>query len=89
MFSGYCQPEGLVDVTDCYYGFPISLSYPHFMNGDPDLIKNITGMQPNADDHSSVFVIQPVSFKECSIYTIQTLNLIMLLTINSVIANNN
>ncbi|TDG46135.1 hypothetical protein AWZ03_007477 [Drosophila navojoa] len=58
---GDCQPVGLIDVTDCYYGFPISLSFPHFMNGDVGLVENITGMQPDPEKHSTAFVIQPES----------------------------
>ncbi|KAH8242551.1 hypothetical protein KR026_001532, partial [Drosophila bipectinata] len=59
--KGYCQPVGLIDVTDCYYGFPISLSFPHFMGGDVGLKKNITGMNPDPAMHSSEFIIQPES----------------------------
>ncbi|XP_030377493.1 scavenger receptor class B member 1 isoform X2 [Scaptodrosophila lebanonensis] len=59
--NGDCQSVGLIDVTDCYYGFPISLSFPHFMNGDVGLQENITGMQPDPEKHSSAFVIQPES----------------------------
>ncbi|XP_039148988.1 scavenger receptor class B member 1 isoform X2 [Drosophila simulans] len=59
--KGDCQPVGLIDVTDCYYGFPISLSFPHFMNGDEELQKNVTGISPDPDKHSSTFVIQPES----------------------------
>ncbi|XP_054083569.1 scavenger receptor class B member 1 isoform X2 [Zeugodacus cucurbitae] len=56
-----CQPQGLIDVTDCYYGFPISLSYPHFMHGDAGLLDNITGVQPDEQKYSSAFVVQPES----------------------------
>ncbi|XP_043947113.1 scavenger receptor class B member 1 isoform X1 [Drosophila biarmipes] len=59
--KGDCQPVGLIDVTDCYYGFPISLSFPHFMNGDLGLQENITGVNPDPTKHSSAFVIQPES----------------------------
>jgi hypothetical protein len=58
--TGRCLPYGLLDVTDCYYGFPIALSYPHFKNSHPDLITNITGSSPNAS-HDSYFLINPVS----------------------------
>ncbi|XP_039501016.2 scavenger receptor class B member 1-like [Drosophila santomea] len=61
---GDCQPVGLIDVTDCYYGFPISLSFPHFMNGDLGLQKNITGISPDPQKHSSTFVIQPVIYHQ-------------------------
>ncbi|XP_055853022.1 scavenger receptor class B member 1 isoform X2 [Episyrphus balteatus] len=59
--QGYCQPRGLIDVTDCYYGFPISLSYPHFMDTDPGLMNNVTGLKPNRSEHSSYFILQPDS----------------------------
>ncbi|KAM7351909.1 scavenger receptor class B member 1 isoform 2-T2 [Cochliomyia hominivorax] len=58
---GYCQPSGLIDVTDCYYGFPISLSLPHFMDGDVGLQENVTGLSPDPEKHSSEFIVQPES----------------------------
>ncbi|XP_046808270.1 scavenger receptor class B member 1 isoform X2 [Lucilia cuprina] len=58
---GYCQPHGLIDVTDCYYGFPISLSLPHFMDADPGLQENVTGLTPDKEKHSSEFIVQPES----------------------------
>jgi len=65
LLLGDCQPIGLIDVTDCYYGFPISLSFPHFMNGDVGLVENVTGMEPDPAKHSTAFVIQPVSNLGC------------------------
>ncbi|XP_053961153.1 scavenger receptor class B member 1 isoform X1 [Anastrepha ludens] len=59
--KGKCQPQGLIDVTDCYYGFPISLSFPHFMHGDPGLLNNITGVEPDEKKFASAFVVQPDS----------------------------
>lgn len=59
--SGVCLPEGLVDVTDCYYGFPIALSYPHFLDADPSLLEGVTGLTPNRSMHESFFVLNPVS----------------------------
>lgn len=59
--QGYCQPRGLIDVTDCYYGFPISLSYPHFMDADPELLEAIDGLTPNRTHHESYFMVNPKS----------------------------
>ncbi|XP_055386645.1 scavenger receptor class B member 1 [Condylostylus longicornis] len=59
--KGYCPPKGLLDVSSCYYGFPIALSYPHFLDSDTKLIDNVDGMEPDASKHSSYFVIQPES----------------------------
>ncbi|CAK1546515.1 unnamed protein product [Leptosia nina] len=58
---GKCLPEGLLDVADCYYGFPIALSYPHFYKGDPELFNKIEGLKPDKELHETRFWIQPDS----------------------------
>ncbi|GAB1862091.1 Scavenger receptor class B member 1-like isoform X2 [Camponotus japonicus] len=59
--QGHCLKSGLIDVTDCYYGFPIALSYPHFYKTDPSLLEAVEGLQPVKDLHESYFFIQPKS----------------------------
>ncbi|XP_046683600.1 scavenger receptor class B member 1-like isoform X1 [Homalodisca vitripennis] len=59
--KGNCLPAGLIDVTDCYYGFPIALSYPHFMEADETLIDSVEGIRPNPDIHSTHFIVNPES----------------------------
>ncbi|KAJ8933788.1 hypothetical protein NQ314_013824 [Rhamnusium bicolor] len=39
-----CLPPGLLDVRGCYYGFPIALSYPHFLDGDEVLSAKESGL---------------------------------------------
>lgn len=58
-----CLPPGLLDVRGCYYGFPIALSNPHFLDADPIVLDKIQpgSVNPNPDLHKSYFVIQPVS----------------------------
>ncbi|XP_076753934.1 scavenger receptor class B member 1 isoform X2 [Xylocopa sonorina] len=58
---GYCLKPGFIDVTDCYYGFPITLSYPHFYKADPSFLKAVEGLNPRADLHESFAYIQPKS----------------------------
>ncbi|XP_043272835.1 scavenger receptor class B member 1-like isoform X2 [Venturia canescens] len=58
---GRCLPPGLIDVTDCYYGFPIALSYPHFYKSDPSLLASVEGLEPEQEKHESYFFIQPKS----------------------------
>ncbi|KAI5726661.1 hypothetical protein M8J76_006424 [Diaphorina citri] len=59
---GYeCLRRGLIDVTDCYYGFPIALSYPHFMESDPWLNEEVLGTEPDPEKHTTVFVVNPQS----------------------------
>lgn len=60
--EGNCLQRGLQDVTDCYYGFPIALSYPHFMDSDEKLLTDVTGCKPNSSLHESFFMIQSVRF---------------------------
>ncbi|XP_048003958.1 scavenger receptor class B member 1-like isoform X1 [Leguminivora glycinivorella] len=59
--NGNCLPEGLIDVTECYYGFPIALSYPHFYKGDDVLFDKVEGLSPNKELHETRFWIQPES----------------------------
>ncbi|XP_049824965.1 scavenger receptor class B member 1 isoform X2 [Aethina tumida] len=56
-----CLPPGLLDVNGCYYGFPIALSYPHFLDGDKTLSKDVEGLNPDPEKHRSYFVVQPDS----------------------------
>lgn len=57
--KGFCLPEGLIDVSDCYYSFPIALSYPHFYKGDEVLFSKVEGLAPNQEKHETSFWIQP------------------------------
>ncbi|XP_014600666.1 PREDICTED: scavenger receptor class B member 1-like isoform X1 [Polistes canadensis] len=59
--EGRCLPPGLIDVTACYYGFPIALSFPHFYKSHPSLLEAVNGLQPNPKKHESYFYIQPES----------------------------
>lgn len=56
-FAGKCLPEGLLDVTDCYYGFPIALSYPHFYQGDDVLFNKLEGLKPDKELHETRYSI--------------------------------
>ncbi|XP_028172674.1 lysosome membrane protein 2-like [Ostrinia furnacalis] len=59
--NGKCLPDGLIDVSNCYYGFPIALSYPHFYKGEDVLFSKVEGLSPNQEDHETRFWIQPES----------------------------
>nr|XP_049692814.1 scavenger receptor class B member 1 [Helicoverpa armigera] len=58
--SGECPPEGFVDVSNCYYGFPIYLSKPHMMDTDPVQQAYYEGMKPDRKKHTSHFELEPV-----------------------------
>jgi len=40
--------------------FPIAASFPHFLNGDKALLKSITGLKPNEENHGSYLIVEPV-----------------------------
>ncbi|XP_049870503.1 scavenger receptor class B member 1-like [Pectinophora gossypiella] len=54
-----CLPDGFVDVSKCYYGFPIALSKPHFLDTDPEQMKHFEGMHPDPEKHGSVLDLEP------------------------------
>ncbi|CAH0602037.1 unnamed protein product [Chrysodeixis includens] len=59
--NGNCLPDGLIDVTDCYYGFPIALSYPHFWKSNEILFSKVEGLSPDPEKHETAFWIEPES----------------------------
>lgn len=59
---GECLPAGLLDISECYYGFPIALSYPHFLDTDEKVASQIEGLTPNRSRHETYFYVQPVSW---------------------------
>ncbi|XP_045449356.1 scavenger receptor class B member 1-like [Melitaea cinxia] len=55
-----CLPDGFIDISNCYYGFPIALSKPHFLDTDPAQRAYFNGFKPNPEKHKSSVVIEPV-----------------------------
>jgi len=55
-----CAPEGMFNVSACHGGSPMLLSWPHFYNGDPDLLQNIEGLSPDKDKHEFQVDILPL-----------------------------
>lgn len=59
-FSGKDKyPSGIRDVSQCKYGAPAFVSYPHFLSGDSSYRDRIDGMHPNASLHSMFITIEP------------------------------
>ncbi|XP_023020315.1 scavenger receptor class B member 1 [Leptinotarsa decemlineata] len=57
--NGKCPEKGLQNIAPCYYGLPIVLSQPHFLNGDPAVINSFNGIDPIEEKHGSIAKIQP------------------------------
>jgi len=44
-------PKGMFNVSACQGGVPMLLSWPHFYGGDPTLLDQVSGLNPNRADH--------------------------------------
>ncbi|XP_063540133.1 lysosome membrane protein 2-like [Cydia strobilella] len=64
-----CLPEGFVDIGGCYYGFPIALSKPHFMDVDPVQASYFTGMRPDPEKHTTKIDVEPILGVPLSFYS--------------------
>jgi len=49
--------NGLYDVSECQYGAPVLVSWPHFYQGDSSLLNDVVGLSPDADKHSTYYDI--------------------------------
>ncbi|XP_014213282.1 protein croquemort-like isoform X2 [Copidosoma floridanum] len=56
-----CQPSGVLNVSSCKFGAPAFVSLPHFYLADESYRENITGMEPNKEDHEFQLVIEPTT----------------------------
>jgi len=48
---GGCAPEGMFNVTACQGDAPMLLSWPHFYGGDPALVEQVGGLEPDKEKH--------------------------------------
>ncbi|XP_066904567.1 scavenger receptor class B member 1 isoform X2 [Halyomorpha halys] len=46
-----CEPSGTFSTSKCNFGAPVSISLPHFLNGDKELRTNVTGLNPDLEKH--------------------------------------
>ncbi|KAK1135190.1 hypothetical protein K0M31_007961 [Melipona bicolor] len=53
-----CLPQGLIDMSECQK-MPVILSEPHFLHGDPQLLKYAGGLSPNEETHATYIIIEP------------------------------
>nr|CAI5846188.1 unnamed protein product [Callosobruchus analis] len=52
-------PNGLSDVSVCYFDTAIAASFPHYLYGD-DVIQNyVEGLKPDMEKHESYVIVEP------------------------------
>ena len=55
-----CLPSGLLSIKKCLpLPAPIFVSSPHFLNGDPTLLKKVVGLHPDEEKHDTFVYIEP------------------------------
>ncbi|KAH9637066.1 hypothetical protein HF086_013882 [Spodoptera exigua] len=50
-------PNGVQDISDCYFGLPFVISKSHYLDCDPKLYERIEGIKPNREQHSTEIII--------------------------------
>lgn len=50
--------SGALDVSNCWYGAPVILSFPHFFLADTSFLENVKGLSPNRKDHGSHIAVE-------------------------------
>jgi scavenger receptor class B protein 1 len=56
---GDAVPSGVRNVSECKFGAPAFISYPHFYLADPYYRDAVDGMKPNATEHTLFISIEP------------------------------
>ncbi|XP_061399050.1 protein peste-like [Musca vetustissima] len=57
--DGECLPYGVFNISSCYYGIPILISKPHFMDADPFYADQVEGIAPNRTAHETYLILEP------------------------------
>ncbi|CAK1542972.1 unnamed protein product [Leptosia nina] len=55
-----CPRKGLMDLTKCM-GAPMYVSMPHYWDSDPELLKEVKGLNPDVDQHEIVIDFEPIT----------------------------
>ncbi|CAN9508191.1 unnamed protein product [Ophioblennius macclurei] len=54
-----CTLAGVLDLSSCQEGRPIYMSLPHFLHGSKSLLKDVYGLSPNEEEHSTYLDVEP------------------------------
>nr|AFG73002.1 sensory neuron membrane protein 1 [Cnaphalocrocis medinalis] len=55
-----CPPKGVMDLMKCMKA-PMYASLPHFLDSDPNLLKHVKGLSPDANEHGIEIDFEPIS----------------------------
>lgn len=55
------MPYGVLNVTDCKYGAPAFVSFPHFYLADPVFLEMVDGLESSKEDHEFYVALEPTT----------------------------
>ncbi|XP_055609818.1 protein peste-like [Uranotaenia lowii] len=59
--GGEFMPSGVINATECRYGAPFYVSFPHFYMGDSFYHDQMGGMNPEKERHQFYLIIEPIT----------------------------
>ncbi|CRL03535.1 CLUMA_CG016379, isoform A [Clunio marinus] len=59
-FRGSNLPDGLSDVSKCFFDQPIVASFPHFYSRPGKFLDKLDGLHPDPNKHRSFSIIEPI-----------------------------
>lgn len=63
-------PDGLSDMSKCYYNLPMAASLPHFLYREGSWMDRLEGLNATKDVHESYAVIEPTFGRFSSIFSL-------------------
>lgn len=57
--NGECLPYGSLNVSGCWFGLPVFVTNPHFMDADLFFISQVEGLKPDKNIHTTTAVLEP------------------------------
>lgn len=58
---GESVPSGVMNASECLYGSPAFVSFPHFYAADPYYLNQIEGLNPSRDKHEFYITLEPTT----------------------------
>jgi scavenger receptor class B protein 1 len=55
------HPDGLSEISQCFNGVPMAVSFPHFLAADPAVRNAVVGMMPDEAKHSAFVLVDPTT----------------------------
>lgn len=72
-----CPAAGVLNVSDCKFGSPAFISFPHFYLADPIYLDKIDGLSPNRSEHEFSIALEPKTGMPLEVRAQMQLNILL------------